>query len=229
MEKHYALTLRLLSILLILIAFTGCSSSETPPIEMSLDESQLDAIYVAAASMNVDQIQADAQSIEVAAWLFSENCGSCHQADAKGRMGVPDLTDAYWLFEGTEQAIRQTITQGRIGVMPKFSDLIGEVELGLLVSYVEALGSGEELSSSEESGKALYDEHCVICHADDGTGIANLGPNLTDEHWQWGGNMITLRQSIANGRTAECPAQEQVLSEPQINLLTAYVIGLSKI
>jgi|SaaInlV_100m_DNA_5_1039725.scaffolds.fasta_scaffold05608_4 cytochrome c oxidase cbb3-type subunit III len=227
MKKIHISTFRLLSICLILIAFNGCSSSDSPKIELNLDESQLDTIYQAAANMGIEQIQADAQSMEVAAWLFSENCTSCHQADAKGRMGVPDLTDAFWLFEGTEESIRQTISQGRTGVMPKFSDVIGEVELGLLVSYVEALASSDELGASEASGKELYDQHCVICHADDGTGIANLGPNLTDEHWQWGGNMITLRQSIANGRTAECPSQEQLLSVQQINLLTAYTMSLS--
>lgn len=209
------------------LVLTACSSSETPQVELSLDEAQVNSIYQSALDMNVEQIQADPEAMEVANWLFFENCSACHQADATGKMGVPDLTDAYWLFEGTEESVKHTITQGRVGIMPRFSDVIGEVELGLLVSYVESLGSDEELDASETSGKALYDEHCVICHAADGTGIANLGPNLTDEHWQWGNNMITIRQSIANGRTAECPAQSGVLSEPQIHLLTSYVLSLS--
>lgn len=223
--------MKTLSCLLLIstLAVTACSSSDAPKVELSLDETQLSAVYLAAESMSVEQVHADNTSMEVATWLFSENCSACHQADAQGRMGVPDLTDNYWLFEGTEASIKQTITQGRTGLMPKFSDVIGEVELGLLVSYVESLASDDELDASETSGKALYDQHCVVCHSDDGTGVANLGPNLTDEHWQWGGNMITMRQSIANGRTAECPAQEDILSNGQIQLLTAYVMSLGAI
>ena len=208
------------------LALSACSSSEAPQIELSLNETQLNEVYAQAETWSIEQIHADSNSMEAAAWLFLENCSSCHQADAKGRMGVPDLTDSYWLFEGTAESVKQTISDGRTGVMPKFSDVIGEVELGLLVSYIESLAGAEELGSSEESGKEIYDQHCVICHAEDGTGLANLGSNLTDEHWQWGGNMITIRQSIANGRTAECPAHSELLSESQIQLLTAYVLSL---
>lgn len=223
--------MKILSCLLLVsaLAVAACSSSDAPKIELSLDETQLSAVYLAVENMSIEQIHSDNASMEVATWLFSENCSSCHQADAQGRMGVPDLTDSYWLFEGTEASIKQTITEGRAGVMPKFSDVIGEVELGLLVSYVESLATEDELDASESSGKEIYDQHCVVCHAGDGTGIANLGPNLTDEHWQWGGNMITMRQSIANGRTAECPAQEDILSNGQIQLLTAYVMSLGAI
>lgn len=206
---------------------SACSSSETPTFELSLDEAQVNQVYQLAESLSVEEVLGDANAMEVATWLFSENCSTCHQADATGKMGVPDLTDSFWLFEGTEESIKHSISQGRVGLMPRFSDLIGEVELGLLVSYVESLASSEEQGSSEASGKEIYDEHCVICHAADGTGLANLGPNLTDDHWQWGDNMITIRQSIANGRTAECPSQESVLSDAQIHLLTAYVMSLS--
>lgn len=208
------------------VTIAACSSSDTPQVELSLDDAQLNAIYQQASSQTVEQIHADGASMEVATWLFSENCSSCHQADAKGRMGIPDLTDSFWLFEGTEESIKQTIRSGRIGIMPKFSGVIGEVELGLLVSYVQSLASQDEPDASETSGKEIYDQYCVVCHASDGTGIANLGPNLTDGHWQWGNNMITIRQSIANGRTAECPAQEGNLTDSQIHLLTAYVMSL---
>ncbi len=213
--------------LLAMIFLSACSSSEAPIVELMLDEDQVIAIYQRVDSMSMADLQTDSGSMELATWLFSESCGSCHQADAKGRKGVPDLTDQYWLFEGTEAAIAHTITSGRSGVMPEFGRDIGEVELGLLVTYVESLAASEELNSNETAGKVIYEEFCVACHAIDGTGIANLGPNLTDEHWQWGGNMITIRQSITAGRKAECPAQEDVLSLQQIQLLTAYTLNLS--
>lgn len=209
-----------------MVLLSACSSPEAPPVELLLDETQVEAIYQQIDSLSTEELQADRNSMELAHWLFSENCSSCHQADAKGRMGVPDLTDQYWLFEGNEAAISHSITSGRMGVMPEFGGEIGEVELGLLVTYVESLATSEELNSNETAGKVIYEEFCTACHAIDGTGIANLGSNLTDEHWQWGGNMITIRQSVSAGRTAECPAQEGVLSPQQIQLLTAYVLNL---
>lgn len=201
----------------------ACSSSNEPEVVLSLDQASVDALYQRVDSMSIQQLQADTDAMEVAHWLFSQNCSSCHQADAKGRMGVPDLTDQYWLFEGTEESIRQTITSGRIGVMPEFGSQIGEMELGLLVSYVESLSTQEELGANELTGQAIYQEFCIACHAEDGSGVANLGPSLTDEAWQWGGNMITIRQSITTGRNAECPAHGELLSSAQIELLTAYL------
>lgn len=209
--------------LLASISLVACSSSDEPEVILSLDQATVDALYQQVDSMSIQQLQADDNAMELAHWLFSQNCSSCHQADAKGRMGVPDLTDQYWLFEGTEESIRQTITSGRVGLMPEFGSQIGEMELGLLVSYVESLSTEEELGANELTGQAIYQEFCIACHAEDGTGIANLGPNLTDEAWQWGGNMITIRQSITTGRNAECPAHGELLSSAQIDLLTAYL------
>ncbi len=228
MTKFATTQLRLSITALLSIAFVGCSSNDAPSVELTLDEAQLNAVYEAAENMTTEQIIADAQSMEVAAWLFSENCSSCHQADATGRMGVPDLTDTVWLFEGTEASVKHTISQGRTGVMPEFGGAIGEVELGLLVTYVQSFSEDKELGSNEIAGQAIYEEHCVACHAADGSGIANLGPNLADDYWQWGGNMITIRQSITTGRTAECPAQQDILSDAQIQLLTAYTLSLSQ-
>jgi cytochrome c oxidase cbb3-type subunit 3 len=205
---------------------SACSSSEAPLVELLLDENQVSTIYQSVDFMSTEDLQGDSNSMDLAHWLFSENCSSCHQADAKGQRGVPDLTDQYWLFEGSEEAISHSITSGRLGVMPQFGGDIGEVELGLLVTYVESLATAEVLNSNETAGKVIYEEFCTTCHAIDGTGVANLGPNLTDEYWQWGGNMITIRQSVTAGRTAECPAQEEVLSPQQIQLLTAYVLNL---
>ena len=220
-------------LLSLFIAFSlllaACSDSGAPEVELNLSEEQLTSIYQSAEDMPFDALQNDINSMEVAHWLFSQNCASCHQADAKGRVGVPDLTDDFWLFEGTQESIAQTITGGRVGLMPAFSADIGELELGLLVTYVESLSNEDELGSNEIAGQAIYEEFCVVCHAVDGTGLANLGPNLTDDHWQWGNNMITIRQSIANGRNAECPAHGESLSPSQVKLLTAYVLSLGEL
>jgi len=69
---------------------------------------------------------------------------------------------------------------------------------------------------------------CAACHGMDGKGNPALGaPNLTDDIWLhgWGENAIIAM--INNGKTNQMPAQEGKLTEAQIQVLTAYVWGLS--
>jgi cytochrome c oxidase cbb3-type subunit 3 len=68
-------------------------------------------------------------------------CIACHGADATGNqaLGAPDLTDDIWLYGSSEQVIRQTLTDGRNGVMPANSNLIGPDRARILAAYVYSL------------------------------------------------------------------------------------------
>ncbi len=70
-------------------------------------------------------------------------CAACHGEDGKGNqtIGAPNLTDDIWLYGGTEQAVRQTIVNGRHGVMPAHAWL-GEDKVRLLAAYVYSLSHG---------------------------------------------------------------------------------------
>ncbi|WP_245727238.1 cytochrome-c oxidase, cbb3-type subunit III [Paracoccus isoporae] len=87
----------------------------------------------------------DAASAERGAGVFAENCTACHGADGGGdRMqGAPDLTDAIWLYGGSEAAIRQSVSQSRFGVMPGWSPRLSEDEIRAVSYYVHSLGGGE--------------------------------------------------------------------------------------
>ena len=62
----------------------------------------------------------------------------------------------------------------------------------------------------------------------DGKGNAALGaPNLTDDIWLHGWGEAAIVNIINNGKTNEMPAQKDKLTDAQINVLTAYVWGLS--
>ena len=45
---------------------------------------------------------------------------ACHGEDGKGDVfqGAPNLTDAIWLYGGSEEALTETVTYSRFGVMP---------------------------------------------------------------------------------------------------------------
>jgi cytochrome c oxidase cbb3-type subunit 3 len=89
------------------------------------------------------------------AGLFGQNCASCHGADAKGnrQVGAPNLTDAIWLYGGDEDSIRQTLTNGRAGVMPHWGGRLDPATVKMLAAYVHSLGGGEGGSGQVKSAQ----------------------------------------------------------------------------
>jgi cytochrome c oxidase cbb3-type subunit 3 len=73
--------------------------------------------------------------------LYEGICVACHGIDGKGnpQMGAPDLTDGYWLYGDSSDAIARTIRDGRHGVMPAHRVLLGETRARLAAAYVWSL------------------------------------------------------------------------------------------
>ena len=88
----------------------------------------------------------DAAKAELGSQVFAQNCVACHGADGKGnqQLGAPNLTDDIWLYGGEPQEIRQTIRQGRAGVMPSHQELLKEDRIHLLAAYVYSLSQDYE-------------------------------------------------------------------------------------
>ncbi len=78
--------------------------------------------------------------------IFAENCVVCHAANATGNraVGAPNLTDAIWLFGGDRDALTQTVTNARYGVMPAWGTRLDSVTIKMLAAYVHSLGGGED-------------------------------------------------------------------------------------
>ncbi|CUA82807.1 cytochrome-c oxidase, cbb3-type subunit III [Pseudidiomarina woesei] len=68
-------------------------------------------------------------------------CTACHGQDAKGNqaLGAPNLTDNIWLYGGSQEAIEETLRNGRNGVMPAWKDILGEDKIHVISSYVYGL------------------------------------------------------------------------------------------
>ncbi|MGB4865107.1 MAG: cytochrome-c oxidase, cbb3-type subunit III [Hyphomicrobium sp.] len=69
---------------------------------------------------------------------FIDNCSGCHGEDGKGNseMGAPNLTDKFWLYGGSAEAIQHTIWGGRQGHMPSWKARLTEVDRKILTLYV---------------------------------------------------------------------------------------------
>lgn len=68
-------------------------------------------------------------------------CAICHAADGTGdpALGAPNLTDNIWLYGGTAEDIAHSVTHGRNGMMPGFSEVLDQQKIHILASYVNGL------------------------------------------------------------------------------------------
>jgi cytochrome c oxidase cbb3-type subunit III len=72
---------------------------------------------------------------------FESICASCHGKDGKGNtsLGAPNLTDNVWLYGNEYETLLASIGEGRNGVMPAHSVLIGDTRARLVGAYVWSL------------------------------------------------------------------------------------------
>lgn len=176
---------------------------------------------------SIPEIAADPEANKVGQRLFLQNCSQCHGSDARGQKGFPNLTDDAWLYGGEPQAIVTTVMHGRIGQMPAWKDALGEQGVKEVVSYTLSL-SGRSVNAREaEAGKARF-VVCAACHGTDGKGNPAVGaPDLTDRDWLFGDSRADVTETVMNGRSGVMPAWKDILGEDKVQLVSAYVWGLS--
>jgi cytochrome c oxidase cbb3-type subunit 3 len=77
---------------------------------------------------------------------FEGLCAACHGPKGKGNIavGAPDLTDHYWLYGDSFEAIRTAIREGHAGQMPAHRAILGENRARLAAAYVYSLSHGAE-------------------------------------------------------------------------------------
>lgn len=194
---------------------------------MTTANDELKPVYAKYVKMDIEQIAADPQAREMGQRLFLNSCAQCHGSDAGGAKGFPNLTDGDWLYGGSPENIKTTITNGRGGVMPPFPQLDSK-QIVDVANYVRSLSGLPADDLKVARGAEVFKANCAACHGPDGKGNIALGaPNLTDKTWLYGGSEATIIETVTKGRMAMMPAQDKVLSPEKIQLLTAYVWGLS--
>lgn len=69
---------------------------------------------------------------------FEQICVACHGPDGTGNihLGAPDLTAGVFMYGSSLDALRETIRNGRQGVMPAHGELIGDARSRLVAAYV---------------------------------------------------------------------------------------------
>ncbi len=197
--------------------------------EMAEANKALEPIYAKYAAMSIEDLSKNEDAKGIGQRLFLNNCAQCHGSDARGSKSFPNLTDHDWLYGGSPEKIKETITNGRIGVMPPMAVAVGnEEDIKNVAHYVLSLSNSTHDTKRAELGKTKFTTICAACHGPDGKGNQLIGaPNLTDNIWLHGAGEMNIIKRIHEGKTNQMPLWQAKFSPEQIHVLASYVWGLS--
>jgi len=186
-------------------------------------------LYSRFASLDAATLAADAQAMALGERLFINNCATCHGSDARGSRGFPNLTDDDWLWGGSHEQIKETITKGRNGVMPPLTAAVGSGDdVRNLANYVLSLSGSPHNAIAAQLGREKFTV-CVACHGVGGKGNQALGaPNLSDKIWLHGWGEDAIVAAVTQGKNNAMPAHANRFAAEQIHVLAAYVWNLSR-
>ena len=119
-----------------------------PPFPQ-LDGKQI--VDVAHYVRSLSGLPADDLKAARGAEVFKSNCVACHGADGKGNiaLGAPNLTDKTWLYGGSEATIVETITKGRMAMMPAQDKVLSPEKIHLLTAYVWGLSNNKQAAAAK--------------------------------------------------------------------------------
>ncbi|SMX39326.1 cytochrome-c oxidase, cbb3-type subunit III [Octadecabacter ascidiaceicola] len=117
--------------------------SEMPAYGDIFAEEEIGAVVEYVTSLSSSEFDADLA--QAGSELFLDNCAACHGDEGLGDqfLGAPNLADAIWLYGGDRDALTETVTNARFGVMPAWGQRLSDVDVRAVSVYVHALGGGE--------------------------------------------------------------------------------------
>lgn len=196
--------------------------------EVAKAEAQSAPMYEKYAKTELKQLAVDPAAMAVGQKLFLNNCAQCHSSDARGGKGYPNLSDMHWIWGGTPETIKESISNGRKAVMPPWGAVLGDEGVKDMAHYVLSLNGRTFDSLRAARGKEKYAVTCVACHGPEGKGNPAIGAeDLTSVVLLHGADEPALIETISKGRIDTMPAQKELLGEAKVHILAAYVWSLS--
>lgn len=189
----------------------------------------------------LQQIEADPNLFQFAREAgrsaFGDNCATCHGSGGQGFKGYPNLNDDVWIWGGTLDEIKKTISFGvrsthadtRVSMMPAFGNdgILQPQQIRDLTEYVLQISRQSANAAAAQRATQLYVDNCASCHGDDGKGKRELGaPDLTDKEWLYGGSKAEIKLQIETGKVGVMPNWGSRLDPMTIDALAVYVHSL---
>ena len=218
--------------------------SERANVQQQMEQVAVDRTALASqllSDVSLEEIEQDPELFQfvMAAGksAFGDNCATCHGIGGRGVPGYPSLADDVWLWGGTLEDIRHTITHGirahsdetRFSMMPSYGidGLLSPEEIDDLAVFVSNFSSPHSNQAAIDRAAPVFEAQCSTCHGTNGQGDRSMGaPNLTDAEWLYGSDVKTIRSQIRNGRNGVMPNWGERLDETTIVALSVYVHAL---
>jgi cytochrome c oxidase cbb3-type subunit 3 len=197
-------------------------------LEAQMDQNKANRAdyYKQFEDMSTENLQANRNAMNTASRLFANNCAMCHGSDAQGSKGFPNLSDNDWLYGHSIENVQHSIQFGRQGMMPAFGAILPDDQRSAVAQYVLSLSNQATDATKVNDGKAVFDIQCAACHGLDGKGNQLIGaPNLADNTWLYGGMLKDIETSLKDGRSGKMPAHQDLFSEQETKVLSAYVLS----
>ncbi len=209
----------------------GWSSTGQWEAEQAKAQATMAPLYAKYVSQAPEALAKDPQAMAIGERLFINNCAQCHGSDAKGSKGFPNLAMPVESRLATDsfESVKQTIINGRTGMMPPQAAGVGSSEdVKNVANYVLSLSGSPHNELAAQLGKSKF-AVCSACHGPDGKGNKALGaPNLTDKYWLHGWGEDAIVAMVNNGKTNVMPPQGSRMTPDQIYVLAAYVWNLAQ-
>lgn len=117
--------------------------------------------YLKTQANNVDEntvVVLGADGIAAGQALFASNCVACHGDKGQGASVGPNLSDKYWLHQGSIKDIFKSIKYGwQEKGMKAWKDDFSPTQIAQLASYVHSLKGSDPAGAKEPQGE-LYEE-----------------------------------------------------------------------
>lgn len=199
--------------------------------EVDAAEAEYGPLFAEYQDTPIPELIGKPEALAMGERLYLNYCTVCHGSDARGTRGYPNLRDDDWLYGGEPEKIEHSILKGRVaaGMMPWKEHLGGDEGVEQVAHYVLTLADRESEIDPKlaAQGKEKF-AVCMACHGMEGKGNQMLGaPNLTDDIWLYGGDLESIKKSIAYGRAGVMPAHENFLGKAKVRLVSAYIYSLS--
>ncbi len=119
-----------------------------PPFPQ-LDSKQI--VDVANYVRSLSGLPADDLKAARGSEVYKSNCAACHGPEGKGNiaLGAPNLTDKVWLYGGSEATIVETVTKGRMAMMPAQDKVLSPEKIHLLTAYVWGLSNNKQPAAAK--------------------------------------------------------------------------------
>jgi len=126
----------------------------------------------------------------------------------------------YWLAVHTIAITRTPVEQLQVEMVAAAEAQLARAAEGGLSS--ESLALMSTIPDRVAEGRAIFLQYCVVCHTESGGG--SVGPNLTDNYWIHGQDLMDQHRIVTNGVPAKgMAAWGNQLGPRRVESVVAYV------